>query len=291
MCDERPAPDLPRRAGFEFCIDSKAPPDGSRSSRLLASLPAPDRQRLQSQLLRVELSRGQRLIDAGCVPNHVYFPITATVSLQSTMSSGRSGEVAVVGNEGMVGLPVLMGGGSTLSDAVVRTPGQALRVSRNSIKAEFDRGGPLMQVLLRYTQALMTHMAQTVTCSQHHSIEQRLCRCLLDSLDRTPAADDLLMTQESISLWLGVRRESVTMSTLKLQHAGVIRNGRGRISVLSRSLLEARSCECYAVVRKEYDRLLPDADSAEVDEPWMGCLEHRVERRTMVDRAARAVPA
>lgn len=238
-----------------FCVDLLAPIGGLRTNRLLASLPV-ECQRLQSELQLFQLSYGQVLIDAGSVPEHVYFPTTATVSLMSCTRAGGSAEQAVIGNEGMVGIPVLMGGGSTLSEAVVRTSGFAVRLSRHAIKSEFDRGGPLMQVLLRYAQALMTHLAQTATCNCHHTIDQRLCRCLLDTLDRTPAPE-LLMTHESIAQWLGVRRESVTLGAQKLQRDGVIDRGRGRISVLSRSALEARSCECYSVVREEYVRLLP----------------------------------
>jgi len=235
---------------------------GLRSNRLLASLPV-ECQRLQSELQLTRLSQGEVLVDAGSVPSHVYFPTTATVSLMSSTRTGGSAELAVVGYEGMVGIPVVMGGGSTLSAAVVRTTGSAVRLSRHAIKEEFDRGGPMMQVLLHYTQALMTHLAQTATCNRHHTVDQRLCRCLLDSLDRTPE-HELLMTHESIALWLGVRRESVTLGAKKLQQEGVIDRGRGRISVLSRSGLEARSCECYSMVRGEYVRLLAEGELSAV---------------------------
>lgn len=252
----RRIPAKPAPLGPGFCVDRLALSGGLRANRLLASLPV-ERQRLQSELQLVQLSYGQVLVDAGSVPDHVYFPTTATVSIMSSTRTGDSAELAVVGNEGMVGIPVVMGGGSTLSEAVVRTSGFALSWSRHAIKSEFDRGGPLMQVLLRYAQALMTHLAQTATCNCHHTIDQRLCRCLLDTLDRTPVPE-LLMTHESIALWLGVRRESVTLGAQKLQRDGVIDHGRGRISVLSRSALEARSCECYSVVREEYVRLLAE---------------------------------
>ena len=253
-----------------------APYGGPHSNRLLAALSEAEWQRLRAQLQAVELSQGQVLIDAGRVPSHVYFPTTASVSLLSTTRAGDSAELAEVGNEGMVGIPVVMGGGSTLSEAVVKTSGLAVRLSRFAIKEEFDRGGAVMQVLLRYTQALMTHLAQTAACNRHHSVDQRLCRCLLDSADRAPE-QDLAMTQESLALCLGVRRESVTVSAQKLQRDGVIERTRGRITVLSRSALEARSCECYALVRREYDRLLPDDMAAQ---PTLAAPA----RRTTVDR-------
>ncbi len=239
-----------------------APYGGPHTNRLLAAVNETEWQRLRAQLQVVQLSHGQVLIDAGRVPSHVYFPTTASVSLLSTTRAGDCSELAVVGSEGMVGVPVVMGGGSTLSEAVVKSSGLAVRLCRSAIKEEFDRGGSVMQVLLRYTQALMTHVAQTAACNRHHTVDQRLCRCLLDSVDRAPE-QHLAMTQESLALWLGVRRESVTVSAQKLQRAGVIERTRGRISVLSRSALEARSCECYALVRSEYDRLLPDDMAAE----------------------------
>lgn len=264
-------PALPRPHHADFCTGRLAANDGLRGNRLLATLPA-EWQRMQSQLQIVQLRHGQVLVDAGTVPSHVYFPTTATVSLMSSTRAGGSAELALVGHEGMVGIPVVMGGGSTPSEAVVKTAGCAVRMSRQAVKEEFDRGGPVMQVLLRYTQAFMTHLAQTATCNCHHTVVQRLCRCLLDSLDRSPA-DEMLMTHESIALWLGVRRESVTLGALKLQRDGVIESGRGRITVLSRQALEARSCECYAVVREEYLRLLPDGGAAATDSEAIARME------------------
>jgi CRP-like cAMP-binding protein len=253
-------PLLPGTRQPDFCTTRLAASGGLRANRLLATLPA-EWQRLQPQLQLVQLVHGQVLVDACSVPSHVYFPTTATVSLMSSTRAGGSAELALVGSEGMIGLPVVMGGGSTPSEAVVKTSGGAVRMSRQAVKEEFDRGGPVMQLLLRYAQAFMTHIAQTATCNCHHTVVQRLSRCLLDNLDRSPA-DEMLMTHEAIALWLGVRRESVTLGALRLQHDGVIESGRGRVKVLSRPALEARSCECYAVVRNEYLRLLPDGEAA-----------------------------
>jgi CRP-like cAMP-binding protein len=187
----------------------------------------------------------------------VYFPTTAIVSLLYVMENGASAEIAVVGHEGVVGISLFMGGESTPSRAVVQSAGQGLRLRANVIKQEFEQAGPAMHLLLRYTQALITQMAQTAVCNRHHSLDQQLCRWLLLSLDRLPG-NELVMTQELIANMLGVRREGVTEAALKLQKIGLIRYSRGRISVLDRPGLEQRTCECYAVVKKEYDRLLPD---------------------------------
>ncbi|HLL17193.1 MAG TPA: Crp/Fnr family transcriptional regulator, partial [Rubrivivax sp.] len=188
---------------------------------------------------------------------HVYFPLTAIVSLLYVMESGASAEIAVVGNEGIVGIALFMGGGTTPSRAVVQSAGMAVRLAAKSMKDEFDRGGPVLHLLLRYTQALITQMAQTAVCNRHHSLDQQLCRWLLLSLDRLHGLE-LVMTQELIANMLGVRREGVTEAALKLQKAGLITYARGRIKVLDRAGLALRSCECYAVVKKEYDRLLPN---------------------------------
>jgi len=228
----------------------------SRKNHLLAALPDAEWQRWQPQLELVDMPLGQVLYESGSTLSHVYFPITAIVSLLYVMEDGASAEIAVVGNEGIVGIALFMGGESTSSRAVVQSAGQGLRLKARVIKDEFNRA-PVLHLLLRYTQALITQMAQTAVCNRHHSLDQQLCRWLLLSLDRLHGSE-LTMTQELIANMLGVRREGVTEAALKLQKAGLIRYARGRISVLDRPGLEKRSCECYAVVKKEYDRLLPE---------------------------------
>jgi CRP-like cAMP-binding protein len=187
---------------------------------------------------------------------YVYFPITAIVSLLYVMENGASAEIAVVGNEGLVGVSLFMGGESTPSRAVVQSAGVGCRLDAQVMKAEFNRAGPVLHLLLRYTQALITQMAQTAVCNRHHSLDQQLCRWLLLSLDRLDG-NELVMTQELIANMLGVRREGVTEGALKLQKAELIRYSRGHITILNREGLEQRTCECYAVVKREYDRLLP----------------------------------
>jgi CRP-like cAMP-binding protein len=231
-------------------------PDPTRN-RLLAALPDPDWERWRPQLERVDLPLGKALYEPGNTLSHVYFPTTAIVSLLYVMEDGSSAEIAMVGNEGIVGIALFMGGDSTPNRAVVQSAGEGYRMKAGVIKAEFDHSGPVMHLLLRYTQALITQMAQTAVCNRHHSVDQQLCRWLLLSLDRL-RGHELVMTQELIANMLGVRREGVTESALKLQRAGLIHYSRGRIVVLDRHGLEQRTCECYAVVRKEYDRLLPD---------------------------------
>ena len=199
---------------------------------------------------------GQVLYESGGTMHHVYFPTTAIVSLLYVMENGASAEIAVVGNEGIVGVSLFMGGGSTPSRAVVQSAGEGFRLSAQAMKDEFDQAGPVLHLLLRYTQALITQMAQTAVCNRHHALDQQLCRWLLLSLDRLKS-NELVMTQELIANMLGVRREGVTECALKLQKSGLIRYTRGRITVLDRPGLEQRTCECYAVVKKEYDRLLP----------------------------------
>ena len=228
-----------------------------RRNRLLAALPDAEWQRWLPQLELVDMPLGQVLYEAGRTLSHVYFPTTAIVSLLYVMADGVSAEIAVVGLEGVVGTSLFMGGESTPSRAVVQSAGRGVRMPSQAIKAEFDRSAPVMHLLLRYTQALITQMAQTAVCNRHHSLDQQLCRWLLLSLDRLDGPD-LVMTQELIANMLGVRREGVTEAALKLQGTGLIRYARGRISVLDRPGLEQRTCECYAVVKKEYDRLLPD---------------------------------
>jgi CRP-like cAMP-binding protein len=227
-----------------------------KRNHIIAALPVVEFQRWLPQLERVEMLSGQVLHGSDATLEHVYFPATSIVSLLYVMESGASAEIAVVGNEGVVGISLFMGGESTPSRAVVRSAGQGYRLSAQMIKEEFDRSGPVMHLLLRYTQALITQMSQTAVCNRHHSLDQQLCRWLLLSLDRL-AGNDLVMTQGLIANMLGVRREGVTESALKLQNAGLICYARGHITVLDRPGLEKRTCECYAVVKKEYDRLLP----------------------------------
>ena len=226
-----------------------------RQNHLLAALAMDDYQRLAPQLERVELKLGDSLVESGKVMRHVYFPTDSIVSLLCVMESGDSTEIAVVGAEGIVGISLFMGGESTPSRAIVQSAGSAYRLKGQLIKEEFSRSGPLQYLLLRYTQALLTQMAQTAVCNRHHSLDQQLCRWLLLSLDRLPT-NHLVMTQELIANMLGVRREGVTASAGKLQKAGLIAYHRGHISILDRPGLEARVCECYAVVKREYDRLL-----------------------------------
>lgn len=223
---------------------------------LMASMPADEWSRIAPDLEVVELPLGKVLYESGGSMSHVYFPSTAIVSLLYVMEDGASAEIAVVGHEGVVGISLFMGGETTPSRAVVQSAGWGYRLRARSIKDEFNRSGPLMHVLLRYTQALITQMAQTAVCNRHHSLDQQLCRWLLLSLDRL-SGNELVMTQELIANMLGVRREGVTEAALKLQRLGLISYARGHIKVLDRPALEARVCECYSVVKKEYDRLLP----------------------------------
>jgi CRP-like cAMP-binding protein len=228
---------------------------GPRKNQLLASLPNAELQRWLPQLEAVVMPLGQVLYESGTTLSHIYFPTTAIVSLLYVMENGASAEIAVVGNEGLVGVSLFMGGESTPSRAVVQSAGSGYRLKAQLMKTEFNRAGPVLHLLLRYTQALITQMAQTAACNRHHSLDQQLCRWLLLSLDRLQD-NELVMTQELIANMLGVRREGVTDGALKLQHEGLIRYARGRITVLDRPGLEKRTCECYAVVKKEYDRLL-----------------------------------
>ncbi len=228
----------------------------AKLNRLLASLPDAEMKRWLPELELVDLLLGQVLYEAGRTETHVYFPTSAIVSLLFVLKNGDSAEIAVVGNEGIVGFALFMGGNSTSSRAVVQSAGRGFRMTSKTIKDEFEKSGPVTHLLLRYTQALITQMAQTAVCNRHHSLSEQLCRWLLISLDRLPG-NELVMTQELIANMLGVRREGVTEGALKLQAAGVIKYARGRITVLDRAGLEQRSCECYGVVKMEYDRLLP----------------------------------
>lgn len=225
-------------------------------NQLLAALPPADWLHWQPQLEPVALTLGQVLYEPGRRMGHVYFPTTAIVSLLHVLRDGGSAEIAVVGCEGVVGIALFMGGETTPSRAVVQSAGQGYRLPGQAIKEAFEHGGPVMHLMLRYTQALITQMSQTAVCNRHHTLDQQLCRWLLLSLDRLPGSE-LVMTQALIAHMLGVRREGVTEAAQQLQTAGLIRYTRGRISVIDRGGLEARTCECYAVVKQEYDRLLP----------------------------------
>jgi CRP-like cAMP-binding protein len=224
-------------------------------NRLLAALPAAELARLAPHLEAVPLPLGAVIYESGGAQDHVYFPGSGIVSLLYVMSDGAAAEIAVVGREGMVGIALFMGGETTPSRAVVQSAGRGHRLEAGAIKAEFARGGELQRLLLRYTQALITQMTQTAVCNRHHLLEQQLCRWLLLSLDRLPSSD-LVMTQQLIANMLGVRREGVTEAAGRLQADGLIDYARGHIHVLDRPGLEERVCECYGVVKREYDRLL-----------------------------------
>ena len=227
-----------------------------RQNHLLAALSEDVQQRLFCHLEQVPLPLGKVLYESGHTMRHVYFPTDSIISRIYVMESGASAEISVVGNEGLVGIALFMGGESTPSRAIVQSGGHAFRLPGQLLKNEFNRHGELLVLMLRYTQALITQMAQTAVCNRHHSIDQQLCRWLLLSLDRLPS-NQLVMTQELIANMLGVRREGVTEAAGKLQKLGVIEYSRGHITVLDRQRLEQLSCECYAVVKRETDRLLP----------------------------------
>src|SRR3954465_11809533 len=225
-------------------------------NRLLDALPEVDCERLRPSLELVSLPLGMSLYESGGAQGYLYFPRNAIVSLLYVLADGASAEIAVVGNDGVVGISLFMGGETTPSRAVVQSAGEGYRLRASIMKEEFERGGPLQLLLLRYTQALITQMTQTAVCNRHHSLDQQLCRWLLLSLDRLPD-NKLVMTQELIANMLGVRREGVTEAAGKLQAQGLIEYSRGKIAVVDRDQLEAHVCECYSVVKKEYDRLLP----------------------------------
>ena len=226
-----------------------------RQNLLLAALPESDCGRLLPDLAQVPLKLGRAIYESGTQQDHVYFPTSGIVSLLYVLQDGSSAEIAVVGPEGVVGLALFMGGESTSNRAVVQSAGEAYRLASIAVKTEFDRGGPLQVLLLRYTQALIVQMTQTAVCNRHHSLDQQLCRWLLLSLDRLPS-NVLTMTQSLIADMLGVRREGVSATAAKLQAAGLIEYSRGTITVVDRTRLEARVCECYEVVKRESDRLL-----------------------------------
>ena len=228
-----------------------------QENHLLAVLPKEERERIYPHLRRVTMPLGKALYESGDRLEHVYFPTTSIVSLLYIMEDGASAEIAVVGNEGIVGIALFMGGETMPNRAVVQSAGGAYQLPGSVLKQEFARAGALQHLLLRYTLAMLTQMAQTAVCNRHHSIDQQLCRWLLLSLDRLPA-NELSMTQELIANMLGVRREGVTEAAGKLQKTGLISYSRGRIVALDRPGLEARVCECYEVVKKEFERLLPD---------------------------------
>ncbi len=228
-----------------------------RENHLLAALPSEDYERIFANLERIPLPLGESLYESGIQMSYVYFPINSIVSLLYVMEDGSSAEIAVVGNEGIVGVSLFMGGESTPSRAVVQSAGHAYRLRGPLLKHEFYRAGPMQRLLLRYTQALLTQMAQTAVCNRHHTLDQQFCRWLLLSFDRLNS-DELVMTQELIAGMLGVRREGVTEAAGNVQKAGLIKYSRGHITILDRAGLEKRACECYAVVKKEFDRLLPD---------------------------------
>jgi CRP-like cAMP-binding protein len=228
-----------------------------KQNHLLDALPEEDYLRIVPMLELVEMPLGQALYESGGHLKHVYFPTTSIISLLYVLESGASAEIAVVGNEGVLGISLFMGGETTPSRAVVQSAGYGYRLSAKHLKEEFNRAGNMMRLLLRYTQALITQMAQTAVCNRHHTLEQQLCRWLLLSIDRL-AKDELNMTQELIANMLGVRREGVTEAAGKLQREGLIEYARGHIKVLDRPGLEKRVCECYQVVKTEFDRLLPD---------------------------------
>jgi len=227
-----------------------------RQNQLLAALPREQWERWQPHLEHVDMRLGEVLYESGNTLTHVYFPTTSIVSLLYVMKNGESAEIAIVGSEGVVGVPLFMGGGSTSSRALVQSAGDAYRLSAELMKREFDKSGPVLHLLLRYTQALMTQMVQTAACNKHHSLDQQLCRWLLLSLDRLQGTE-MLMTQKLIAHMLGVPLELATEAALKLRNCGLIDYEDGRIKVLDRNALEKRSCECYTVVKQEYDRLLP----------------------------------
>jgi CRP-like cAMP-binding protein len=229
-----------------------------RQNDLLAALPEAEWTHWLPHLELVDMPLGKVLYEPGSRLSHVYFPTTSIISLLYVMENGASAEIAVAGHDGIVGIPLFMGGESTTSRAVVQSAGQGFRLKASLLMQEFNRAGPVLHLLLRYTQALITQMAQTAVCNRHHSLDQQLCRWLLLSLDRLPS-NELAMTQELIADMLGVRREGVTEAAGHLHQAGLIRYQRGHITVLDRARLERRTCECYAVVKKEYDRLLPAA--------------------------------
>ena len=243
-------------------------------NQILSALLAEERERLFPHLQRVEMPLGTVLYESGDTLRHVYFPTDSIVSLLYVLEDGASAEIAVVGKEGAIGVALFMGGETTPNRAIVQSAGFAYRLTGQRVKEEFNRHGQLLHLLLRYTQSLITQMAQTAVCNRHHSVHQQLCRWLLLSLDRLPS-NTLTMTQELIANMLGVRREGVTEAAGHLQSLGVIRYSRGQIAVLDRKKLEGLSCECYAVVKRESDRLLAPREDASRTSPREGASRTR----------------
>jgi CRP-like cAMP-binding protein len=239
---------------LETALDTSQSPN---QNYLLAALPTAEFERIAPHLELVAMPLGEVLYESGGQLQHVYFPTTAIVSLHYVTENGASTEIAGVGNEGVLGISLFMGGNTTPSIATVQAAGCGYRLKGRLMMEEFNRAGPMMRLMLRYTQALITQISQTAVCNRHHSVEQQLCRWLLSTLDRLPS-NELTMTQELIASMLGVRREGITEAAGHLQQAGFIRYRRGHITVLDRSGLESRACECYAVVKNEFDRLLCD---------------------------------
>jgi CRP-like cAMP-binding protein len=245
------------RAAKNVTADSFIAIHQPQDNHLLAMLPDEDWRRLAPHMVAVDMPLGQVIYESGDAVRHVYFPATAIISLLYVMEDGASAEIAVVGNEGLVGIAVFMGGETTPNRAVVQSAGRAYRLGAGVLREEFHRGGPAQRLLLRYTQALIAQMVQTAACNRHHSLDQQLCRWLLLSLDRLPS-NEVKMTQQLIANMLGLRRPDVGEAAMKLQEAGLIRYRYGNIEVLDRPGLEKRVCECYASVKREFDRLLPD---------------------------------
>jgi CRP-like cAMP-binding protein len=258
-------------------------PQSPNQNHLLAALPTAEFERMAPHLEPVEMRLGDVLYESGGLLQHVYFPTTAILSLHYVMQNGSSSEIAGVGNEGVLGISLFMGGNTTPSRAVVQTGGEGYRLNAPLMMQEFKRAGPMQQLMLRYTQALITQMSQTAACNRHHSLVQQLCRWLLLTLDRMPT-NELIMTQELVASMLGVRREGVTEAAGKLQQAGVIRYRRGHITVLDRSGLESQVCECYGVVKKEFARLLPEVTGR----PDIFLQSHNTQRDAVVRTTERA---
>ncbi|MBE0622020.1 MAG: Crp/Fnr family transcriptional regulator [Burkholderiales bacterium] len=261
-------------------------PQSPNQNHLLAALPAEEFERLRPHLEPVEMRLGEVLYESGGLLQHVYFPTTAILSLHYVMENGSSSEIAGVGNEGVLGISLFMGGNTTPSRAVVQTGGQGYRLKAQLMMQEFKRAGATQLLLLRYTQALITQMSQTAACNRHHSLIQQLCRWMLLTLDRMPT-NELIMTQELVASMLGVRREGVTEAAGKLQESGVIRYRRGHITVLDRAGLESQVCECYAVVKKEFARLLPDALQRQNALPPAQAAQHKADIHTIYPAGSR----
>ena len=242
---------------------------GPRCNHILDALPIVDRLRLGAHLEQVQLSLGGVVHEAGATQHYAYFPTDSVISLLYVLKNGGSAEVAIVGHDGMVGIPIIMGGGTSPHRAIVQAAGMALRMKAQHLREECERVGPLLQLLMRYNQALLIQIGQTAVCNRHHTVDQQLCRWLLMSIDRLPSSD-LTMTQGLIANMLGVRREGVTEAAGKLQRTGAIRYQRGRITVLDRPQLHRLCCECYEVVQKEYVRLLPWDTNATVEQRALG---------------------